>query len=88
MGYIKEEQETVLVFDYFTGEWNVYSTVPKHIRKLMSLGEMKIIESEDDRPIAVQGKLPEKFVAMRKPKVVSDEQRAAMSERMKGRKTK
>lgn len=88
MSYCKEEMETVLVFDYVNAEWKVYSTVPKHIRKLMTLGEMKIIESDDDRPIAIQGKLSEKQVAMRNPKKVSDEQRAAMSERMKGKKRK
>ncbi len=31
MIYSREEQETTLVFDYSTGQWNVYSTVPKHI---------------------------------------------------------
>lgn len=34
MTYSREEQETTLVFDNSTGQWNVYSTVPKHIRKL------------------------------------------------------
>ena len=33
MGYSRDEQETSLVFDNSTGEWTVYSTVPKHIRK-------------------------------------------------------
>ena len=34
MGYSRDEQETSLVFDNSTGDWTVYSTVPKHIRKL------------------------------------------------------
>lgn len=88
MTYTKEEQETVLVYNYADNEWKVYSTVPKHIRKLMTLGEMSILETEEDRPIAIQGILPEKKVAMRNPKVVSEEQRAAQSERMKQRKAK
>ncbi len=59
MGYSREEQETSLVFENSTGEWMVYSTVPKHIRKLSNLCELIVIESEDDRPIAVKGVLSE-----------------------------
>lgn len=83
MAYQKEEQETVLVFDYSTGEWTAYSTVPKHIRKLMNIGEMNIIESEDDHPIAVQGKLSEKQVSMKKLREYTDEQRQKVAERMR-----
>jgi hypothetical protein len=83
MSYSKEEQETVLVFDNSTGSWSVYSTFPKHIRKLMGIGEMEIRESEDDRPIAVQGKLSEKQVSIKKVREMSDEQREAVSKRMK-----
>ncbi|RVT67674.1 hypothetical protein [Niallia taxi] len=73
MAYTKAEQETSLVFDNETGEWNVYSTVPKHIRKLMTLGEMKVIETENDRPIAIQGVLKEKQVSMKKERIISEE---------------
>lgn len=73
MGYSKSEQETSLVFDYEKNEWNVYSTVPKHIRKLMNIGEMNIIESENDRPIAIKGTLKEKQVSMKKERVLSEE---------------
>lgn len=83
MTYSKEEQETVLVFDNSTGLWSVYSTVPKHIRKLMNIGEMEIRESEDERPITVQGKLSEKQVSMKKVREMSEEQREAVSQRMK-----
>lgn len=73
MAYTKSEQETSLVFDNETGEWNVYSTVPKHIRKLMTLGDMKVIESENDRPISIQGVLKEKQVSMKKERIISEE---------------
>ncbi|MED3554281.1 hypothetical protein [Cytobacillus praedii] len=53
MAYAKSEQETVLAFDYEKKVWKAYSTVPKHIRKLMSIGDMRIIESENDKPICV-----------------------------------
>lgn len=85
MGYSREEQETSLVFDYSTGEWTVYSTVPKHIRKLANLTELIVIESEDDRPIAVRGTLTEKQVSMKnvpKKREMTEEQRQLAAERL------
>lgn len=73
MAYAKSEQETVLAYDYEENVWKAYSTVPKHIRKLMSIGDMKIIESENDRPICVQGVLKEKQVSMKKERIISEE---------------
>lgn len=82
MGYSREEQETTLVFDNNTGKWNVYSTVPKHIRKLSKLTEIFTVESENDRPIAVKCTLLEKQVSMKKERVMSEEQRQKAAERM------
>ncbi|MGE7766647.1 hypothetical protein [Peribacillus sp. NPDC096540] len=82
MGYSRDEQETSLVFDNSTGEWTVYSTVPKHIRKLSNLTELFVLESEDDRPIAVRGTLTEKQVSMKKERVYTDEQRERAAERL------
>lgn len=85
MGYSREEQETTLVFDNSTGEWSVYSSVPKHIRKLDKLCDLEIIESENGKPIAVKGKLTEKMVSMKKEtnRVMSEEQRQLAAERLK-----
>lgn len=82
MAYSREEQETSLVFDNSTGKWTVYSTVPKHIRKLSILTELIVIESEDDRAIAVKGTLNEKQVSMKKERVYTDEQRERAAERL------
>jgi hypothetical protein len=82
MGYSKEEQETVLTFDSVDGLWYAYSTVPKHIRKLMDLGEMEVLETEDDRPLAIRGTLREKQVSMKKERVMSEEQRKLAGERL------
>lgn len=82
MGYSRDEQETSLVFDNSTGEWTVYSTVPKHIRKLTNLTELIVLEYEDDRPIAVRGTLTEKQVTMKKERVYTDEQRERAAERL------
>jgi hypothetical protein len=73
MGYSKAEQETVLAFDGEKNLWKVYSTVPKHIRKLQSLGEMKVIEEENGKPICIQGELSEKQVSMKKERILSEE---------------
>lgn len=83
MGYSKEEQETILVFDYSKGEWSVYSTVPKHIRKLAKLTDLETVESENGRPIAVKGILTEKMVTMKKERVMSESQKQKLSDRMK-----
>jgi hypothetical protein len=80
MGYTREEQETTLVFDNSTGVWSVYSTVPKHIRKLANLTELITLESENDRPIAVKGKLTEKQVSMKKERVMTEEQKERQSQ--------
>lgn len=82
MSYTKEERETVLVFEEETGTWSVYSTVAKHIRKLSSLCDIEILESEDGRPISVKGTLKEKQVSMKQIRVMSDEQRKKAAERM------
>jgi hypothetical protein len=82
MAYSRDEQETTLVFDNSTGQWSVYSTVPKHIRKLSNLCELLTLEEEDGRPIAVKGVLNEKQVSMKKERVMSEEQREAAAERL------
>lgn len=83
MSYTKSEQETVLVFDYEENVWNVYSTVPKHIRKLMNIGDMVIKEEEEGRPISISGILSEKQVSMKKPRVFTEEQKEELKLRGK-----
>ncbi|MGG3890355.1 hypothetical protein [Metabacillus fastidiosus] len=82
MSYQREEQETVLVYNNADNEWDVYSTVPKHIRKLSTLTELNVLEYDGDRPIAVRGKLTEKQVGIRKERVMTEEQRQQAAERM------
>ncbi|MBG9837934.1 MULTISPECIES: hypothetical protein [Bacillus cereus group] len=82
MTYSREEQETILNFDNSTGQWNVYSTVPKHIRKLSNLCELENLEEEDGRPTAVKGILQEKQVTMKNLRVMTEEQRLKAAERL------
>ena len=86
MGYSRDEQETVL--GYSDGEWNVYSTVPKHIRKFLEIAEMEVLEYEDDRPIAIKGKLSERNISIKKERNLSEEQKRKIAERLlQGRKS-
>lgn len=82
MGYSFDEQETTLVFDYLLGKWSVYSSVPKHIRRLEKLCDLTILESENGKPIAVKGVLAEKQVSMRKAIELTDEQKQQRRERI------
>jgi hypothetical protein len=82
MGYSREEQETVLVFDNNKGKWSVYSTVPKHIRKLAKLCELNVLEYEDGKPIAIKTELTEKQVRMTKERIISEEQKKKAAERL------
>ncbi|PGE86761.1 hypothetical protein COM55_07715 [Bacillus pseudomycoides] len=82
MAYSREEQETTMVFDNSTGQWSVYSTVLKHIRKLTNLCELKTLEEENGRPIAVKGVLQEKQVTMKQLRVMTEEQRQKAAERL------
>lgn len=85
MAYSREEQETTLVYETLTGEWKVYSTVPKHMRKLANLTELNVLETEldDTTPKAVSGVLTDKQVSMKKERVMSEEQRKAAADRLR-----
>ncbi|MEX0417514.1 hypothetical protein [Bacillus sp. C30] len=82
MAYSREEQETTLVFETNTGQWSVYSTVSKHIRKLSNLCELQTLEEEGGQSIAVKGVLQEKQVSMKQVRVMSEEQRRKAAERL------
>lgn len=43
-GYSSEEKETTMSFDYISGNWYVYSTVPRHIKKILA-----VCENEDEK---------------------------------------
>ncbi|MEB8651891.1 hypothetical protein P4G96_24255 [Bacillus cereus] len=84
--YSTKEQETVLTFDNETKEWNAYSCVPKHIRKLVEIvGEenVTVIEKDVDSILAVKCTLQEKQVSMKKVRQYSEEQKRMMAERMR-----
>lgn len=81
MAYPKAEQETTLVYESETNTWTVYSTVPKHIRKLTKISEVTVLESDEYGPKAVKAKLSEKQVSMRVLRELSEEQREQLRAR-------
>ncbi|WP_310877138.1 hypothetical protein [Priestia megaterium] len=82
--YSIDEQESVFVYSYKDKNWSVYSNVPKHIRRLMELADMEVLERDGDRPIAVKGTLSEKHIAIRKLREeMTEEQKQAAAERMR-----
>ncbi|RSL28890.1 hypothetical protein D7Z54_34095 [Salibacterium salarium] len=89
MAYPREEQETVLVYDKVNDEWDAYSTVPKHIRKFQSIaGDFDFLERDArDNPERARCRLSPKQVSLRKERQMTDEQRQALSERMRKTRT-
>ncbi|QYC50948.1 hypothetical protein [Mammaliicoccus phage vB_MscM-PMS3] len=101
-GYSNEDKETSLAFDYISETWEVWSTVPRHIRKLYELcnnenekkngANIKYIEydkaSKDERMILINCTLPyETNISFVKKRVLTDEQRAQRAKTLeKGRK--
>lgn len=46
--YEKEEQETVIVFEPAINQWDIYTTVPKHIRRLKNNYIASVSQEEKD----------------------------------------
>ncbi|HGA1025264.1 TPA: hypothetical protein ACIQN7_005799 [Bacillus cereus] len=65
--YDKEEQETVIVYEPATNLWDIYTTVPKHIKRLKNDYIASVCQVENDsegKTIAVRvkvAKLPHSY---------------------------
>ncbi|AJH60071.1 hypothetical protein FOC75_29165 (plasmid) [Bacillus cereus] len=46
--YEKEEQETVIVYEQSSKLWDIYSTVPKHIKRLENSPIASVFKLEKD----------------------------------------
>lgn len=58
--YDKEEQETVIVFEPATNSWDIYTNVPKHIKRLKNDYIASVFHDESDsegKTIAVRVKV-------------------------------
>ncbi len=46
--YEKEEQETVIVYEHSSKLWDIYTTVPKHIKRLENSPIASVFRIEKD----------------------------------------
>lgn len=46
--YEKEEQETVIVYEHSSKLWDIYTTVPKHIKRLENSPIASVFRVEKD----------------------------------------
>lgn len=89
MSYNREEQETTLVFDAETGEWNGYSCYSPHITKILKLLAIDDVDAEYEEgresPLSIKFKLRPNQVSFRKgeKREMSEEQREKAAERMR-----
>lgn len=70
--FSKEEKETVLNFKYDEGVWNVWSSVPNHITRLLKLKGANIqvdSVSETGYITSVKGTLSKKMISFRNAKI-------------------
>lgn len=47
--YEKEEQETVIIFEPATNLWDIYTSVPKHIKRLKNDYISSVFKEEKDQ---------------------------------------
>ena len=79
----RNEQETIISYDYGKNEWHYYSDVPKHNRKWRNvLKDITREEYEGDNLTVLEGTI-DGSVSMRKRREMSEEQRKLASERLK-----
>ncbi|RFU64671.1 hypothetical protein [Peribacillus glennii] len=58
--YDKEEQETVIIYDPSSKRWDIYTTVPKHIKRLENEAIASVFKVEKDsegKTIAIRVKV-------------------------------
>ncbi|PHD60422.1 hypothetical protein [Bacillus wiedmannii] len=66
--YDKEEQETVIIFEPATNLWDIYTNVPKHIKRLQNdyiasvLQEKKALEGKTISIRLKTEKLPSSYI--------------------------
>ncbi|WP_238652340.1 hypothetical protein [Paenibacillus piscarius] len=84
--YSNEEKETTAVFDYVSNSWEVYSCVPRHMSKLRKIIAPHWEETTDGKVTAAKFRLSGKQVSfvMGRTSTLTEEQRGAISSRMKG----
>lgn len=83
MGLSRAEQETSVVKTADEKEWMIYSSDPKYIRKMNKIG-VKPYKKEkiDNDTYGYFYKIEEKQISFRRKRILTEEQKKKMKERM------
>ena len=79
----RSEQETIISYDWESGEWHYYSDVPKHNRKWADLVGKRTQFVEKDGTIEILEGTIQGSLSIRKRTVMSEEARANLAARLK-----
>lgn len=79
----RSEQETIISYDRETEEWHYYSDVPKHNRKWRDLVSPSHMQTSDNGDVTLLEGIIHGSVSIRKPVVMSEENKAKMAARLK-----
>jgi hypothetical protein len=91
MGIPVNEQETVITIDRETGEATIYTCDTRYMNRLSKIYEQIDLRNDNGKVVALKFKVPEKLISFRKGIVkrnLSEEQRKALSERLKAQRKK
>lgn len=84
--YSEDEKETILSFDYKNKVWNIWTSVPTHITKLLKLKDSNLeVDTVNDTGTitAIKGSIGAKQISFRNIKELSEEQKEVVRERFK-----
>lgn len=84
--YAEEEKETTLIFDHKNKIWNVWTSVPTHITKLLKLKDNNFkVDSvtEVGTITAIKGTLLPKQISFKKIIELSEERKEKLKEHIK-----
>ena len=89
----RDERETALIYNEADGFWEIYTAVPKHIRRFdkLKFNCVKTEFYENGEVFAKFYKVPAKAISFRDPnkkRELSEEQRQAAAERLKAMREK
>lgn len=79
----RSEQETIISYDRERDEWHYYSDVPKHNRKWRDLISQPHMTANENGDITLLEGIIHGSVSIRKPTVISEENRVKAAERLK-----
>lgn len=83
----RNEAETIISYDPVSKQWHYYSDVPAHNRKWQHVVEPERMTVEDNGTISLLEGTITGTVSVSKKRVLTDEQRQAMAERLRGTRT-